>query len=52
MPKKEYDVRVTPRRRSKVDTHKLARAILLLAAAEAERDAQEVHEQSTRRSAS
>jgi hypothetical protein len=52
MPKKEYDVRVTPRRRSKVDTHKLARAILLLAAADAEKAAREDHEQSAQRSAS
>lgn len=52
MAKKEYEVRVTPRRRSKVDTHKLARAILLLAAADAERAAQDEHQKSDRRSAS
>jgi hypothetical protein len=44
MPRKHYNIKVTPHRRAKPDTHKLSRALLLLAAADAERAAQAEHE--------
>ena len=44
MPRKQYNIKVTPHRRAKPDTHKLSRALLLLAAADAERAAQAEHE--------
>lgn len=52
MPKNTHSLRATPRRRSKVDTHKLSRALLDLAAADAERAAQAEHEAKLKRSAS
>ena len=45
MPKKQHNIKVTPHRRTKPDMHKLSRALLLLAAADAERAAQAQHEQ-------
>ena len=44
MPKKQHNIKVTPHRRTKPDMHKLSRALLLLAAADAERAAQAQHE--------
>jgi hypothetical protein len=44
MTKKQHRIKVTPHRRAKPDMHKLARALLLLAAADAERAAQAEHE--------
>lgn len=44
MPRKKHNIRITPRRRSKPDMHKLARAVLLLAEADAEKAAQSQHE--------
>lgn len=45
MTKRERRLRATPRRRTKPDMHKLSRALLALAAADAEREAQAQHEQ-------
>ena len=52
MPKKKHHLHAVPRRRMKVDTHKLSRALLDLAVADAERAAQAEYEAKTKRSAS
>lgn len=52
MPKKKHRLHAIPQRRTKVDTHKLSRALLDLAAADAERAAQAEHEAKMKRSAS